>query len=475
MKGKLDGSLAERVAEILHRYSMAPTGSRIGVAVSGGADSVVLLHLLHRLAPELRLELLVLHVNHQLRGAESDADEEFVRELAHALGVRFLCERRELPPGNLEQEAREARREFFLRMKSEHALDRMALGHTRSDQAETVLLRFLRGCGTAGLGGMRLRTEDGFIRPLLTTGRDEVREWARREGVDWREDSSNQERRFARNRLRLDTMPELAGSFNSNLEGVLSRTAEVAQAEEDYWNSEISKTYGEITKRTGLGSFLQVSALASLHPALQRRLIRRALADLRGDLRSIDVQHIEAILKLCGSVEGHDRAMVPGADAMRSFGTLLITRPGRLSSEERHYRMELQPGEICELPFGGGRLHLDSASSAPVNCATFKGESNGDAAMVEIDGDALTAGDSVRPLYVRNWEPGDAMQRPGHRQAEKLKALFQEYRVLLWERRHWPVVLSGDEIVWARRFGCAAKFQASAASRRTLRLTYSRS
>ncbi|MBV9443591.1 MAG: tRNA lysidine(34) synthetase TilS, partial [Acidobacteriaceae bacterium] len=221
-----------------------------------------------------------------------------------------------------------------------------------------------------------------------------------------------------------------------------------------------------------LGLFLQIPDLNGLHRAVQRRLIRRALVEVRGDLRSINVQHVDAILKLCMSLEGHDRVIVPGVDALRSFATLLLTTPGRLNSEKRHYRIDLAMGESVELPFEAGHLRLEPAGSEPQFCATVKGEPHFPADIVELDGEALTRGDCARPLYLRNWEPGDEMHRPGHSKPEKLKALFQEYKVLLWERRHWPVVLSGDEIVWARRFGCAEKFQRSAGTRRPVRLRY---
>ena len=439
---------------------MAPPGSRIGVAVSGGADSVVLLHLLQRLTGRSKVQLHVLHVNHQLRGSESDGDEAFVRALAESLQLPFFAERTQLPPGNLEQAAREARRQFFFRIRDEVELSKIALGHTRSDQAETLLFRFLRGTGTTGLAGMRFSTTEGLIRPLLAVSRQEVREWAAAEGISWREDSSNRDVHFARNRLRHETIPDVARDFNPNLEGVLANTAAVAQAEEDYWDLEISTTYGQITKRTQLGSFLQISELTSLHLAVQRRLIRRAVFELRGSLRSIDSQHIDAILGICQSSEGHDRVLAPGVDALRSFETLLLTEPGKLTGQKRHYKVELIPGEKCELPYNAGSISLHAESCANLNDSSE--------ALVEV---ADLRADSYG-LFARNWEPGDEIQLAKHRSSKKLKALFQEQKVLLWERRHWPVVICGEEIVWVRRFGCSAKYKDPVNGSSVLRLIY---
>jgi tRNA(Ile)-lysidine synthase len=454
----LAGTVPERVAEIIIRYSMLPATGRVGVAVSGGADSVALLHILRG----LRSDLTVLHVNHHLRGEESDGDEAFVRELAQSLGVAVLVEHATPAPGNLEGEARHARRAFFLRSREEFGLVRIALGHTRSDQAETVLFRLLRGSGLTGLAGMRPITEDGFIRPLLAIGREEVRSWAREQGLTWREDSSNADLRFSRNRLRHETLPELARTYNPNLVGVLAGLANLAQTEESYWNEQVESIYPKITKRNQLGSFFQIDQLNALHPALGRRILRRAIHAVRGGLAGIDLAHVEVILNLCTSREGHDRVLIPGVDALRSFDELLLAQPGVLSDRPRNYRLPLEFGRKCELPFGAGALTLDYF------CANFKKEQDLEGEVSDLDAGVL-AGEE---LSVRNWLPGDVLHRAGHRTAEKIKSLFQLYRVPLWERRHWPVVVAGEEIVWARQFGGAARFGVSGENREIVRLAY---
>jgi tRNA(Ile)-lysidine synthase len=450
----LAGTLPERVAEIIPRYSMLPQSGRVGVAVSGGADSVALLHILHRLWSDL----VVLHVNHRLRGEESDGDEAFVRELAESRGLEIVVEHAIPGAGNLEQEARRARRAFFLGC----GLKRIALGHTRSDQAETVLFRLLRGSGLTGLAGMRYVTDEGFIRPLLTTSREEVRRWAREEGLTWREDSSNADLAFSRNRLRHETLPELARAYNPNVEGVLAGTADLAQTEEAYWNEQVEALYPQITKRNQLGSFFQIEGLSALHLALQRRLIRQAFQAVRGDLGGIDLPHVEAVLNLCRSRQGHDRVLIPGVDALRSFDQLLLSQPGTLGGQARNYRLELEIGGKYELPFEAGFLTLDNF------CANFKKEQDLEGEVSDLDADVL-AGET---LSVRNWRPGDELHRIGHRAAEKIKSLFQIYRVPLWERRHWPVVVAGEEIVWTRQFGGAARFGVSGQNRGIVRLAY---
>ena len=439
---------------------MAPAGSRIGVAVSGGADSVVLLHLLLRLTERDQVRLFVLHVNHQLRGEESDRDEEFVRSLAAEHRLPCFTERTQPAPGNLEQNARDARRAFFFRIKDEQQLTAIALGHTRSDQAETVLYRLLRGAGTAGLAGMRFRTKDGLIRPLLEVSRGEVRDWAGSEGIVWREDATNADPDFVRNRLRNEAIPMLAREFNPNLESVLANTAMVAQAEEDYWQHAIAATYSRITERTRLGSFFQLPEFREQPAAVQRRLLRLAIADRKGTLRSIDSLHIEALLGICRGSNGHDRVQVPGVDAIRSFDTLLLTEPGKLAGRERDYLVRLVPGEEHRLPYETGSIGLHSVQSEADFCATLRDRPHNPTEIADLAMDVSRLGVDSGLLAVRNWRPGDEIQLVGRRQATKIKALFQEHKILLWERRHWPVVVMGDEIVWVKQFGCSAKYAA---------------
>ena len=466
----LSEQLIARIAEILTRYSMLSGVHRLGVAVSGGADSVVLLHALCRLAEQFQVEPVVLHVNHHLRGAESDGDEQFVRELARSLHLECLVEQAPIAAGNLEQAARDARRSFFMRLThKEHAIERVALGHTSSDQAETVLFRLLRGSGLAGLAGMQFSDGRSLIRPLLTTNRAEVRDWARSEGLSWREDSSNADSRFARNRLRKDLMPALAVQFNPNLERTLATTALLAQAEEEYWAETITPICRELTSKSHFGLVLDVRALDRLHLAVQRRVIRRTLSEVRGDLRGLDAQHIQAVLALCRTEQGHDRVLIPGADALRSFDQLLLTTPGTLSGEKRHYKRELISGVELHLPFQAGFLCVSPINSELPNCVNFKGDQESSVEVAYLDGEALARHGS---LFARNWEPGDQILRFGHQSAEKVKSLFQEHRVVLWERRHWPVVVSGEEIVWVRGFGTAAAFQGSEENPETVQIGY---
>ncbi|HYP04616.1 MAG TPA: tRNA lysidine(34) synthetase TilS [Bryobacteraceae bacterium] len=281
--------MIDRVSGTLSRYSMCAPGDHVAVAVSGGADSVCLLHLLNELAPSLGVVLSVAHLNHKLRGTDSDSDAAFVRNLADSFGLAFHYREVQVAaePGNLEEAGRNARIEFFDNLP----VDRIATGHTSSDQAETVLFRLLRGSGTAGLAGI-LPVADRRIRPLLDCTRAQVLHWMTERNLPWREDASNADLHFARNLLRHQILPRLPEAVGP----ILARTAELARDEEEYWAAEIGRIAAQLFRRNLKAIVFNAEELTKLPVALQRRLIRRAVQEVKGDLKAIDVYHIESIL-----------------------------------------------------------------------------------------------------------------------------------------------------------------------------------
>ncbi len=230
--------MLDRVAEFVARHRMLEGGQRVGVAVSGGADSVFLLHALR----ELGFKLSVIHIEHGIRGAASVADAEFVGRLGADFGIPFLIHHADVPAmdGNLEQAAREVRQAFYAELIASGAVDRVATGHTRTDQAETVLYRILRGSGLTGLSGILPVTREGIIRPLLEIDRAEIEGWLRERGTAWREDETNRDRTLARNRLRHEILPLLRDGFNPQLDQALAHLATLARDEEDYWDQTVA-------------------------------------------------------------------------------------------------------------------------------------------------------------------------------------------------------------------------------------------
>jgi tRNA(Ile)-lysidine synthase len=453
-----------RIAETIARHRMFTPGQKVGVAVSGGADSVCLLYALLELAPRWGLDLSVLHLNHGLRGEESRADAGFVRELAGQLGLPVTIREAGLAasPDNLEQAARAARLAFFREMIESGAVERVALGHTRSDQAETVLFRFLRGSGTAGLAGIRPVTSGGIVRPLLEVERAEVEQFLRQRGIAWREDSTNRSLRFARNRIRHELLPQLAREWNPAIGETLAHTADWALAEEAYWEAEIVRLAAQCFTEKDGAILVRADSLTALPLAAARRLVRRAMERMKGDLRGIDFHHIAAVLDLASSAEGSGRVQATGLDIFRSFEWLRFGKPRAKGLEGRNYELPVAVPGTVRVP------GADTAISLELIEKTETSESSEFVYNSEVgcvDWQRLSG-----CLELRNWRPGDQYQPVGASGEEKVKALFQQARVPLWERRRWPVLTDGSSIVWARRFGPAAGFAAGPGSRVILRI-----
>ena len=435
-------SVLDRVAETISRYNMLRRGDRIGIAVSGGIDSVSLLDILKRLNQReaWQLQFHLLHVNHQLRGADSDGDEAFVGGLAATNGLPFHHIRVALGPGNVEQLGREARRRYFGEVLSGEGLSAIATGHTKSDQAETVLFRLLRGTGLTGLAAVLPVTNDGLIRPLLPLERVDIEEYARSNGLNWRDDASNADTRLARNSLRHEWLPRLADAWNPHLVTTLSNLAEVARAEEDHWERSLASQWDGWVRKSGPGYVIAVELLQQMDLATQRRVIRRLHRKL-GVTTELSFDAVEQVRRLAGQANGDGRLQTPGMDVMRSFEWLRFTPLGAEEPASRFWSFAIEPGKRVRIP--GGEVELTLQSQAEVAC---------DDCLYNEGSRLLDANSVALPLEIRSWRPGDRVN------GSKVKQMFQESRIPLWERRDWPVLAAGDKILWTRRFGVAEPF-----------------
>ena len=410
---------------------MLAPGARVVVAVSGGADSVCLLHVLRELGVTLSG---VAHFNHKLRGDASDEDERFVAVMADRLGLPFYRGDAQVRAvrDNLEQAARLARREFFATLirdgTHDRAADRIAVGHTRDDQAETVLFRILRGSGLTGLAGIH-PVSGAIIRPLIDVTREEVEEFLRSRDIAWREDDTNADPTFARNRIRHQLLPQLAREWNPQIVEALSHLADIAHEEER----------GSVSApRTSVSGQLGVAALIGLPRGQARRLIREAIFQAKGGLRRIDFAHIEAILELAASPQGGGHLSLPGIDVTRSFDWIRLAPTGPPAISDS---VVVDVPGTYPAPDGRGSIRFQVEETT---CANLKAE--------------LAWGRIPTQLELRGWRPGDHYHPVGQSRDQKVKEMFQISRIPSWRRQSWPIVTAGDKILWAREFGPAAEF-----------------
>ncbi len=461
-----DFSVLERVLKAISRYNMLPSRgnrlargsprSRVIAAVSGGADSVCLLHVLREVLDALGADVAgVAHFNHKLRGEASDEDERFVAGLAASFEIPFYraeSEYSQMPPeGNLEQAARRERREFFAQLIREGAADSVALGHTRDDQAETVLFRVLRGSGLAGLAGIhpvtRLVNDADLIRPLIETTRVEVEDYLRSRGIAWREDASNRDPRFARNRIRHQLLPQLAGEWNPRISEALANLADLAYEEERWARSQEPR----VRSQNKAPVELSVEEVIQSPRAVARRVVRQAIADARGDLRRIEFRHIERVIEMQPG-----RLRLPGVEVIRSFDWIRIAPVRGKAAGGDAKRALIEPVNVT-IPgtyansTGTGEIRLEIDESPGASCANLKAE-------------------LAEPLILRGWRPGDHYRPVGRSRDQKLKEMFQHARIPSWRRHAWPILESGGKILWAREFGVAEEFDATGRNGPVLRI-----
>ena len=450
-------SIIQNVKTTVQRFNLLSPGERILIAVSGGSDSVALLHLLEELREEFRLQLEVAHLQHGIRGDDAKEDARFVGELATKLDLAFHLKEVDLPQmksaagkGNLEALARAERYRFFADVVRDRKLDKVATAHTQDDQAETVLMWFLRGAGLNGLGGMSpldlfdiAGGDSGgltVIRPLLEVSKAEVLQYLAERHLAFRADRSNQDISLLRNWIRLDLLPLIARRVGRRVAARLSQQAELCREEDVFLNDLARSRYRAMLFDGGLPR--QVF-LVEPRP-LQRRILRLWIEQVRGKLDGLEFVHIEGMLRLIFQKMPQGRAPIPGGwELVREYDTLKLVKRFR-PSHRVCYDYPLETGVVLTIPEAGLELHSRRMSASLNRLPDDLMESVFDAATV------------TKSLSVRNFRPGDRFRPLGMSGHKKVKDLFIEKRVPLSVRTHWPILTSGDEVLWIPRYGRSA-------------------
>ena len=467
-------TLQDQVKKTIEKHQMIQQSDDLLVAVSGGPDSVALLHLLCDLRKELGLHLEVAHLQHGIRGAEAQEDARFVAELAETLGLPFHLKEVNLRQiqsasgkGNLEALARVERYRFFAAVARERKLGKIATAHTQDDQAETVLMWLLRGSGLKGLGGMPLvHPLDGanveptsrlmVVRPLLYVSRAEIEEYLKEKDLTFRFDRSNQDLSFLRNWIRLKLIPQLKEKMDRNLPARLAQQAELIREEEDLLNGLAHAAINEIRTAEGMnrGSLLKHSK------AMQRRLLRLWIEGTRGHLRGLDFQHVEALLDLIADGPPQGRLSIPGGwQLVKEYETLRLEKQSRRMGQQcACYSYALQVGEDLHIHEAGLMIQTRTISLPLPSLPDTFTEAVFDVASVAAD------------LTLRNFRHGDRFQPLGMAGHKKVKELFIEKKVPLSVRASLPLLLHGDEVIWIPGYGRSEHGKVTPATKAILHL-----
>jgi len=482
--------LSQQLLQHLNAQKFVRPGNRVGVAVSGGADSVALLLLLLELHEKLGIVLSVVHFNHKLRGKASDADEKFIAKLAAEHGLEFhstsvdVAKKAKKERANLEDAARRARYDYFRSLVDSGVCARIAVAHTADDQAETVLAHILRGTGLAGLGGIH-PVADPVFRPLLTIRRAELRFYLRRKKQSWREDATNRDTKRLRARIRKKLLPLLEKQFQHAIVEHLTTLAHLAREDEAFFEAllrermalavqerdgglrvSLADLFGACVKAGFNAEFTESTEKKEVEKndstGVIKRMVRHIIARIKSRQGELGANHVDAILELARAGRNGSSLMLPGGVEVRKDRDALLFRAiqktddtaTRTTKHSFEYNIDLSRGaKDVNVPELGCvfRLRVIDWPS--------KREENHNREMV-LDRERLRS-----PLVLRNWRPGDRLRPSGHQNAHKLKRLLNEKHVSHWDREGWPVLMSGEVLVWARGFPVAADFAADEKTR----------
>jgi len=494
-----------KVIDFIQRHSLVSPGEIVVVGVSGGADSVCLLHVLAKWRKGLGINLHIAHLNHQLRGVESEADAKYVSHLAGSLGIPVTIDRQDVAAYRLgrnlsvEEAARELRYAFFTRVAGEVGANRIAIGHTRDDQVETILMHILRGTGITGLcglapcspmaydsQGMSVRAEDLsvgtgqrsnllVIRPLLDITREETASYCQEHQLDPRIDSSNVSLSFFRNRIRLQLLPQLR-QYNPSVDQALLRLANIAKEGSAFIEQQASGLWDEVAKQENNAIYLDRKQIASLPIALQRQLLRTTVTRLAGDTRDIEASHIEAARSLLNKPVGKRISLPHGIICQGGYDEIVIASEA-WQSQLPSCPFPPLPGEFhLKVPgktvFPGWKVMASivrermASLSLPNTLSTSEGTYRSN---LVADFDLHKTGTE---LFVRQRRSGDRFQPLGMDMPKKLQEFMVDAKIPRSWREHIPIVCSPQQIIWVVGWRIDDRGKVTEASKEILHLEF---
>ena len=447
MIGENQPSLEQRVLGFIQEHQLISDGEKLVVAVSGGADSVCLIHILANLQEELKLKLHIAHLNHQLRGAESEADASYVADLARQLAIPATMEKRDVKGYqarerlSLEEAAREVRYSFLAQVAGAIGAERVAVGHTRDDQIETILMHLIRGSGTRGLRGLQPATlwQSGvdsltIIRPLLEISHQETENYCHQHRLTPRLDASNLSLSPLRNRIRQQLLP-LLESYNPGVAEALLRTGRIAGDDIDFLDEQVARLWDEVARQEKKSIILDKKGFDQLPPTLKRYLLRALVERLLGSAKDIEMRHVEEMMSLATKAAGK-RLSLPGG----------LT----FSVEYNRYLLTSDLTALSPLPLLKGEfpLNIPGETRLPgwrVEATIIKQEE-----MSEKDDFTayLNLAKSGDRLMVRPRRRGDRFQPLGLAQPKKLGEFMIDAKIPNTWRGQIPIVCSEEQILW---------------------------
>lgn len=437
--------MEREIAELIRKEQLIEPGERILVAVSGGPDSVCLLHLLHRLSTALDIQLGIAHINHGLRGMASDEEETFVRTLGQTLALPVFIHTEDVAATGrrlgmgFEAAARQVRYDFFEKTMKLEGYGKTALAHHMNDQVETILHRFIRGAGLNGLAGMRIRRDGRYIRPLLQTKRAAILQWLKDQGLDYRTDSSNESLAYTRNRIRLRLIPELE-TFNPEIIGTIAAMSRSLEWDRTYLETAAADAARDLIRREG-DKVVIIKEAFRQSPAITSRLVFLAMEELKGSRLDLTAGQIADLLDLAAGQTGR-RLDLRDVTAASHYGQLEFSLK-QIPEPAEQYPAQ-RTVDITHLPV--------TVDFAPYRITFSRDLPAGPA-------DAIDAGHLGERIILRRRRPHDRIRIPGMQGHKKVRRLFIDCKIHRELRDVLPLITDeSGEILYIYPGICSESF-----------------
>jgi tRNA(Ile)-lysidine synthase len=454
--------MIKKVNQTIEKYNLLEKGERVVVALSGGPDSTALLAVLAPIAQALDICLIVAHFNHRLRGGESDEDEKFSRDLSEKMGLTFVSGKMDQKKGKKgispEDYYRQQRYNFLNKVAEDHQAQKIALGHNLQDQAQTVLLNLLRGSGLKGLKGFLPMRDGKFIRPLIEVSRRDIISFLKKAGISSRQDSSNENRRYLRNKIRGELIPYLKEKFNPKIEENLAQTAEILRTEDQFIQQYVAEALkSSFIQRQQNRILLKIAYINKLSHAIRWRLLKNILESLNPAKNGVSFIHIKSLDNLVQSCESGKRVALPrGIEARREYDNLILERKKVCSKQiEYEYTMNI-PGSLYVKE---RKFTIRSELTTKEN-VDFSSKNN-----VYLYLDKIW-----QPIILRNRRDGDWFQPLGMQGRQKIKAFFIDHKIPLYKRNEIMLVVDQLSVICIENMHFSDRVKITAETKNILKL-----
>ncbi|MCD3246630.1 tRNA lysidine(34) synthetase TilS [Clostridium botulinum C] len=461
-------SLIEKVIHTIKQNNMFEVGDKVVVAVSGGPDSICLLHILYKLKEKIGISIVAAHINHCLRGEEADKDEEYVRKFCENLNVQCFVKKEDVHKISkdrgisCEMAGREVRYDFFSEVLNNVRANKIAVAHNANDQAETILMRMLRGTGLEGLIGIRAVRDNIFVRPIIDITRDEIEDYCYVNNLNPRIDKTNLENIYTRNKIRLELIPYIQKNFNSDVIEVLNRFSDTVKIDNDYLNKVSLEKYNKYCKGEKDKVIIKEEVFKE-HEAILTRVIRMALKELKGNLNNFDKGHIYDIIDIQKKSTGKFIMLPKNIRVLNNYGDVNLYKNNNkinIDKGKQEYNLVINKENILD---NGLKITLDIINN--VEDTKFDKSS----LIKYFDYDKIN-----RDIKLRYRNNGDKFVPLGMKGTKKLKDLFINLKIPKEKRDIIPLIVFDDEISWIVGYRISDKFKINKNTKRILKIKIER-